>query len=99
MHIHDERCFVIHAQHSIMVPMVVVFLLKSTWPPVLSGHSFLGGLFGSTSTPYGMLPRLWTLIVTMNGNQRPGNLILVPPWLVPARNNDKHRLPQQRWSP
>ena len=41
MHIHDEWCFVVHAQHLTLVPMVVVFLLQSTWPPVLSGHNFL----------------------------------------------------------
>ena len=41
MHIHDERRFVVHAQHLTLVPMVVVFLLKRTWPPVLSGHNFL----------------------------------------------------------
>ena len=41
MHIHDERCFVVHARHLTLVPMVVVLLLKSTWPPVLFGHNFL----------------------------------------------------------
>ena len=38
MHIHDQWCFVVHAQHLTLVPMVVVFLFKSTWPLVLFGH-------------------------------------------------------------
>ena len=41
MHLHDERSFVVHAQHLTLVPMVVMFWLKSTWPLVLSGHNFL----------------------------------------------------------
>ena len=40
MHIHDERCFRVHAQHLTLVPMVVAFLLKSTWQLVLLGHNF-----------------------------------------------------------
>ena len=52
MYIHDKLCFVVHAQHLTLVPMVVVFLLKSTWPPVLSGHIFLAPHPGLPLAPF-----------------------------------------------
>ena len=52
MHIHDKRYFVVHAQHLTLVPMVVVFLLKSTWPSVLSGHNFLAPHPGLPLAPF-----------------------------------------------
>ena len=51
MHIDDERCFVVHAHHLTLVPMVVVFLLQSTWPLVLSAHSFLAPHHGLPLAP------------------------------------------------
>ena len=39
MHIHHQWCSVAHAQRLTLVPMVVVFLLKGTWPSVISGRT------------------------------------------------------------
>ena len=52
MRIHDERCFVVHAQHLTLVPMVVVLLLKSKWPPILPGHNFLAPRPGLPLAPF-----------------------------------------------
>ena len=52
MHIHDQRFFVVHAQHLTLVPMVVVFLLKSTWPSVLSSQKFLAPHPGLPLAPF-----------------------------------------------
>ena len=35
-----HNVFLVHGQHLTLVPIVVVFLLKSTWPPVLLAKNF-----------------------------------------------------------
>ena len=59
MHIHDEQCFVVHTQHLTLVPMVVVFLLKSTRPQFLSGHNFLAPHPGLPWAPWAPFLFLW----------------------------------------